>query len=186
MTIMSAPPAIGASANPKPGSWVQTERSAHQAWGLLIRQKPKAAELLHTLVAHMGSQNAVVIGQKTLAKMMDVHERTIRRAVADLVEGKWIQVVRIGSGREAAYVVNDRVAWGQARDQLRLSVFSAAVVADVEDQELEALESVELRRIPQLFPGEMQLPSGPDEPPPSQALLEGFEPDLPARRIKRK
>ena len=78
-------------------------------------------------------------------------------------------------------MVNDRVAWGQPRDQLRLSVFSAAVVADHDDQDEALLGHGDLRRIPTLYPGEQQLPSGPGEEPPSQPTFDGFEPDLPAR-----
>ncbi|EBK9001268.1 helix-turn-helix domain-containing protein [Salmonella enterica subsp. enterica serovar Ohio] len=180
MTQMTAPPdKLGAPAKNKPGTWVQTERKAHEAWAGLIARKPRAAMLLHHLVAQMGHQNAVVISQKTLAKLLGVNERTVRRAVADLVEERWIQVVRLGRGKEAAYVVNDRVAWGQPRDQLRLSVFSAAVVADFDDQDEALLGHGDLRRIPTLYPGEQQLPSGPGEEPPSQPALDGLEPDLP-------
>ncbi|HIE7356409.1 TPA: helix-turn-helix domain-containing protein [Klebsiella pneumoniae] len=180
MTQMTAPPdKLGAPAKNKPGTWVQTERKAHEAWAGLIARKPRAAMLLHHLVAQMGHQNAVVISQKTLAKLLGVNERTVRRAVADLVEERWIQVVRLGRGKEAAYVVNDRVAWGQPRDQLRLSVFSAAVVADFDDQDEALLGHGDLRRIPTLYPGEQQLPTGPGEDPPSQPALDGLEPDLP-------
>lgn len=180
MTRMTAPPdKIGVPARNKPGHWVQTERKAHEAWAGLIARKPRAAMLLHHLVAQMGHQNAVVISQKTLAKLLGVNERTVRRAVTDLVEEHWIQVVRLGRGKEAAYVVNDRVAWGQPRDQLRLSVFSAAVVADFDDQDEALLGHGELRRIPTLYPGEQQLPSGPGEEPPSQPAFPGLEPDLP-------
>ena len=184
MTQLTAPPdTIGTPAKLKPGQWVQTERKAHEAWANLIARKPRAAMLLHHLVAQMGHQNAVVVGQKTLAKIMGTHERTVRRAVADLVEERWIQIIRIGSGKEAAYVVNDRVAWGQPRDQLRLSAFSATVVADLEDQDTASLDhNTDLRRIPTLFPGERQLPTGDGEPPPSQPSLDGLEPDLPIRQ----
>jgi DNA-binding transcriptional regulator YhcF (GntR family) len=164
----------------KPGQWVQTERKAHEAWANLIARKPRAAMLLHHLVAQMGHQNAVVVSQKTLAKLMGVHDRTVSRAVADLVEEQWIQVVRIGSGKEAAYVVNDRVAWGQPRNELRLSVFSATVVADIADQDADTLADTDLRRIPMLYPGEQQLPAGLGDDPPSQPALDGMEPDLPA------
>ncbi|MEZ7525968.1 helix-turn-helix domain-containing protein, partial [Burkholderia vietnamiensis] len=121
MTRKSAPPAIGVPARHKPGQWVQTERKAHEEWAMLALRKPVAGALLHKLVAQMGYQNAVVVSQKVLAQMLGVHERTVRRAVADLVAERWIQVVRLGKGKEAAYIVNDRVAWGQPRDQLRLS-----------------------------------------------------------------
>lgn len=164
----------------KSGQWVQTERKAHEAWANLIARKPRAAQLLHHLVAQMGHQNAVVVSQKILAQLMGVTDRTVRTAIADLVSENWVQVVRIGKGKEAAYVVNDRVAWGQSRDQLRLSTFSATVIADLDDQDSEALEHRDLRRIPTLYPGEQQLPSGTGLAPPSQPALEGLEHDLPA------
>jgi hypothetical protein len=161
------------------GQWVQTERAAHEAWAGLIARKPRAAQLLHHLVAQMGHQNAVVVSQKVLAQMMGVTDRTVRTAVADLVLENWLQVVRLGKGKEAAYVVNDRVAWGQSRDQLRLSTFSATVVADFDDQD-EDFPPVNLRRIPTLYPGERQLPGGAGLAPPSQPALDGMEHELPA------
>ena len=117
-------------------TWVQTERAAHEAWAGLIARAPRAAMLLHHFVALMGEKNAVVISQKTLAKMLGVTDRTVRSAIADLVAQRWISVVKLnGPGTVSAYVVNDRVAWGERRDNLPLSVFSATVVADQEDQE---------------------------------------------------
>ena len=171
---------IGAPAAPKYGQWVQTERKAHEAWASLLTRKPRAGILLHILVAHMGHQNAVVISQKTLAKLMNVTDRTVRTAVSDLVAERWIQVLKLnGPGSVSAYVVNDRVAWGQPRGELVLSVFSAAVVADKADQDPATMDRTGLRRIPILYPGEQQLPAGPGEPPPSQTILDGMEPDLP-------
>lgn len=171
---------LGTPAATKYGAWVQTERKAHEAWANLLTRKPRAGVLLHHLVANMGHQNAVVISQKTLAKLMGVTDRTVRTAVSDLVAERWIQVVKLnGPGSVSAYIVNDRVAWGQPRGELVLSVFSAAVVADKEDQDPATMDSTDLRRIPVLFPGEQQLPAGPGEPPPSQAILDGMEPDLP-------
>lgn len=180
MTRISPSETIGAPATHKAGQWVQTERKAHEEWARLIAKKPRAAELLHHLVAQMGHQNAVVIPQAVLAKLMGRSIDTVQRAVKDLVAARWISVIRLGKGKEAAYVVNDRVAWGQPRDQLCLSVFSATVVADADDQEDELLGHGELRRIPTLYPGERQLPSGAGEDPPSQPSIDGLEPDLPA------
>lgn len=176
---------VGTSAAPKYGQWVQTERKAHEAWANLLTRKPRAGILLHLLVAHMGHQNAVVISQKTLAKLMNVTDRTVRTAVSDLVAERWIQVLKLnGPGSVSAYVVNDRVAWGQPRGELVLSVFSAAVVADKDDQDPATMDSTDLRRVPTLYPGEQQLPAGPGEPPPSQAILDGLEPDLPFLEVQ--
>jgi DNA-binding transcriptional MocR family regulator len=181
--MTSPPDRLGTPAKTKPGQWVQTERKAHEAWARMCMSKPRAAALAHHLVAQMGHQNAVVVSQKTLAKLMGCSLRTIQYAISDLVAEKWIEVVKMGgTGSVAAYVVNDRVAWGQPRDQLRLSVFSATVVADIEDQDTATLDHADLRRIPTLYPGEQQLPTGPGEDPPSQSMLDGFEPDLPARQ----
>lgn len=177
----SAPQEVGTPAKHKPGQWVQVERKASEAWARLCVKKPSAAAVLHHLVANMGHQNAVVIPQKVLAKLIGVSDRTVRTAIADLVADKWISVVKLnGPGTVAAYVVNDRVAWGQRRDQLCLSVFSATIVADRDDQDEALLGHADLRRIPTLYPGEQQLPTGPGEEPPSQPPIPGLEPDLPA------
>ncbi|MGH8845954.1 MAG: helix-turn-helix domain-containing protein [Polaromonas sp.] len=142
---------------------------------------PRAGALMHFLVARMGQGNALVVSQKVLAAMMGCHERTIRRAVADLVAERYIQVVQLGhAGTVNAYVVNSAVAWGQPRDQLHLATFTATVLASADEQSAGALEYQELRRIPVLFPGERQLPTGPGEDPPSQPSMPGMEPDLPA------
>lgn len=177
----SAPQEVGTPAKHKPGQWVQVERKASEAWARLCVKKPSAAAVLHHLVANMGHQNAVVIPQKVLAKLIGVSDRTVRTAIADLVADKWISVVKLnGPGTVAAYVVNDRVAWGQRRDQLCLSVFSATIVADRDVQDEALLGHADLRRIPTLYPGEQQLPTGPGEEPPSQPTIPGLEPDLPA------
>ena len=163
-------------------SWVQTERKAHEAWAALISKKPRAAQLMHHLVAYMGEKNAVVISQKLLGQIMGVTDRTVRSAIVDLVSDKWISVVKLnGPGTVSAYIVNDQVAWGESRNNLHLSVFSANIVADRAEQEVGLLGSSDLRRIPTLFLGEGQLPTGPGIDPPSQPTLTGIdEPDLPS------
>lgn len=157
--------------------WVQTERKAHEVWAKFTLQKPTASALMHYMCAYMGDQNALVISQAVLAKRLGVSTRTVATAISDLAASQWIQVVRLGKGKECAYVVNDRVAWDKPRGKLNLSLFSAQVVADAGDQD--ELEGPDLKRIPVLFPGERQLPTGPGEDPPSQPALEGMETDLP-------
>jgi hypothetical protein len=135
-------------------TWVQTERKALEAWAHLTMTSPRASALLQHLVARMGHQNAVVIAQKTLAKMMGCSVDTVQRAVRDLVNGKWIQVIQIGqNGTINAYVVNSDVVWGEARDQIgRLAIFTATVVADADDQAVETLEHRKLRKLPIIYP----------------------------------
>lgn len=179
---MTPPPAksrhqLGAPVSGGPGSWVQTERAAHEAWARMTMNSPRAAALMHHLVARMGHQNAVVVSHKTLAKMMGCGTRTIIRALADLERDRWIQVVQLGqTGTVNAYVVNDQVAWGQSRDDRpNLSTFSAVIVADREDQDPYTLEANSLRRLPLIYPPEQALPAGPGEPG-AQMLLDGMEP----------
>lgn len=173
---------LGSYVDNSPRTWVQTERAAHEAWGLLTIKSPRAAALLHQLVANMGSQNAIVASQATLAKMLGCDPRTIRRAIEDLVADNWIQCVSMGgAGTVNAYVVNDQVAWGQPRAQMpRVSTFSARVIADIDDQSEHTLTRSGLRRIPVLYPNELQLPTGPGQEPPSQPAIPGMEIDLPA------
>lgn len=172
---------------PHKGHWVQTERAAHEAWADLLRRSPRAAELLHLLVARVGDHNAVVASQKTLAAMMDRNPRTVRRAVKDLADGNWIEVRQVGdTGSVNAYVLNDRVAWTGSRENLRYSLFSAAVVvSDAEQPDRASLGAQKpLRALPSLFPGERQLPTGSGLQPPSQPSIPGMEPDLPSRTKK--
>lgn len=165
------------------GHWVQTERAAHEAWAELLRRSPRAAELLHLLVARVGDHNAVVASQKTLAAMMGRNPRTVRRAIADLAAGNWIEVRQVGeTGSVNAYVVNDRVAWTGSRDSLRYSLFSATVVVSDEEQPDRASLGAQaaLRTLPTVYPGERQLPTGAGLPPPSEPDFPGMEPDLPS------
>jgi hypothetical protein len=165
------------------GTWVQTERAAHEAWAGLMRESPNAAMLMHLLVARVGDHNAVVASQKVLANLMGRHINTVKNALRVLKDKNWIEVRQIGDrGTVNAYIVNDRIAWTGPRDGIRYSLFSARVLlSDEEQPDREALDTQEpLRRIPSLFSGEQQLPSGTGLPPVSQPFFDGMEPDLPA------
>lgn len=172
----NAPPkAIGRDL--QKSGWVQTDKKAHEVWARFTLNKPTASALLHFMCAYMVDQNALVISQAVLAKKLGVSLRTVGTAINDLAANQWIQIVKLGKGKECAYVVNDRVAWDKPRGNLNLSLFTANVVADAEDQT--ELDGPTLKRIPVLFPGELQLPTGPGEDHPSQPAIPGFEPDLP-------
>lgn len=168
------------------GTWVQTERAAHERWAVLAVANPRAAAVLHVLVAQMGRNNALVTSQTTLAKLAGCSVRTLQRSLELLQDHSWIEVRQVGpSGTVNAYIVNDRVAWSGAREGIRYSLFSAAVlVSDAEQPDRDEIGALPpLERIPALHPGEHQLPSGDGLPPPSEPALPGFEPDLPARKM---
>lgn len=174
------------------GTWIQTERAAHEAWAafLGLRGATAASRVMHLLLARMSEQNgrhnAVIIAQSTLAKLLKCDERTVRRGVAMLEAHRWIEVRQIGDRRTVnAYIINDRVGWSGPRDGIRYSLFSAAVVIS-DDEQLDRDQlghQRPLQRLPTLYPGERQLPSGDGLPPPSEPALPGMEPDLPAREM---
>jgi len=166
------------------GTWVQTERSAHEAWIALIKRSPLAAQVMHALTSRVDADNnAVVVSQRTLADLVQASERGVRKALTILRQDNWIEVRQIGDrGTVNAYVLNDRVVWSGARDGIRYSLFSASVVISSSEQpDADALGNQgELRRLPQI--GEQQMPTGPGLPPPSEPALPGMEADLPAAR----
>lgn len=168
------------------GTWVQVERAAMERWSKLAVSNPRAAAVMMLMTSQMGRNNALVASQATLAKMAGCGLNTLKRALSVLKEGNWIDVRQIGpTGTACAYIVNDRVAWSGARDGIRYSLFSAAVlVSDAEQPDQAELGAQPpLERIPTMHPGERQLPTGEGLPPPSQKFLDGLEPDLPARQI---
>jgi hypothetical protein len=183
---MSERKTLPASATAPLKHWVQTERATHEEWGKLIAKSPLAARILHTFAARVGDHNAVVISQPTLARILGASENGVRKALKILERGNWIEVRQIGpSSTNAAYVLNDRVVWWQARDRLRVSLFSAVVIANAEEQRdqdsLDDPHNPPLKRLPAITdPLEAQLPTGDGLAPPSQPYFQGLEPDLPA------
>lgn len=168
------------------GTWVQTDRAAHERWAMLAIQNPRASSVLHVIVAQMGRHNALITSQKNLARVANCSRATLQRALEVLRDNNWIEVRQIGpTGTACAYIVNDRVAWSGKRDGIRYSMFSAAVLVSDDEQpdrnELGALPSLET--IPTMLPGERQLPTGDGLPPPSEPALPGLEHDLPARQL---
>ena len=163
------------------GTWVQTERAGHEALAALIKKNPKAAQLMHILVANMDEKAALVASHKLLAQLCDVSIMTIRRSLAVLVEQNFIQTVRVGSERGGvlAYIINSRIAWADSRENLKYATFSARVLI-TSSENTEPLEGPELKKTPFLAPGDMQIPHGPGLPPPAQDSFEEMLPNLPA------
>ncbi len=166
---------VGKKALHKNQTFVMTERKAHHAWAKLILDNPTAARLIHIMVAQMGPQNALVVSQKTLAKLMKCHVRTIVRAINSLVADNWIQRVRLG-GTVHGYIINDQIAWCEKQVMKQYSAFSAAVVVDQEDQAEEDLKPRELRKLPLIYPPDEAILLQGDPPHGSQSHLPGMEP----------
>lgn len=168
---------VGKGVVPSRQTWVQTQREAHVEWGKLVLHNPAAAAVMHQLVAVMDRQNAVAISHGTLADLVGMHQTTIKKALKYLKDNRWIQVVQLGQrGTVNAYVINTEVAWADYRENKKLAIFSARIVADAADQDEAALNPRKpLRKIPIIYPPEEALPVG-DLRPGDQASLPGFEP----------
>jgi hypothetical protein len=130
-------------------TWLQTDRETHELWAELAIKKPRAAALMHIFCAHMDKSSAVVASHSTLAKLCGFSTDTVKRAIKDLVNHQWVQVVKIGgNGAACAYVVNARVAWSGKRDKLGMATFDARVLSLREDQDTTELNAETLRRVP--------------------------------------
>lgn len=136
---------------------------------------------MHYLVAEMDESAAVVASHATLAAISGMSASTVKRAIADLKAGNFVEVIQIGGkGGALAFIVNSRVGWATRRDKIHMAAFTAKVLATSQEQEEGYLEGPPLHRLPLLAPGDLQLPSGPGEDPPSQPAIDGLEHDLPA------
>lgn len=166
------------------GTWVQVDRKAMELWGQLALSNPGAAQLLGAMISKMGPYNALVVSQKVLADLAGCSLPTVKRRLKALRDGNWIEARQIGpTGTANAYIINDRVAWSGKRDGIRYSMFSAAViVSDEEQPDAASLDNqAPLNRFPNVYSGEMQLPSGDGLEPPSEPAIPGLELDLPSR-----
>src|SRR3546814_7105005 len=112
---------------PPGGTWVQTDRAAHERWSQQAIANPRASSVVHVLVAQLGRHNALVASQTTLAKAAHCSLPTLTRAFSILHEQGWFEVRPLGpTGTACAYVINDGVAWTVMLDGIRYRLFSAA------------------------------------------------------------
>ena len=83
---MAKPPPIPAK---RPlGTWVQTDREAHEAWAILAK-KPAASAVMHILCANLGEHNAVVISQDTIAKLCGLSRGLMPESAESYAKAVW-------------------------------------------------------------------------------------------------
>lgn len=156
--------------------FAMVELQALEGLGSLVRTHPKAAELMLTLIRQMppGSGGVVVCSRQAMREMLDCSMPTVERALRVLIDGGWVQRMRIGSAH--ALAINQRVAWVGSRGNIQHAVFSATVIASRTEQDAMALTPPPARNVPILSPGEQALAVGLGEDPPSQPELDGVHP----------
>ena len=161
--VMKLRPANGASldevAYSGPMTFAMVEKQALLEMDELIASEPTAARILNHLIrlTEPASGGVVVISRATLAAMLRVSDPTVGRAIRTLVEGKWVQRMRIGGAY--ALAVNCSVAWTGPRGDIERAVFNAVVVASRAEQESDALQPTDLRRVPSKLPAGYVLPT---------------------------
>jgi hypothetical protein len=165
------------------GTWVQAERASLEKLAELNRDHPKAATLMLMLMANMDNQGGLVVSQQTLADFCQCGLNTIKRAIAVLIEGNWIETLSIGKGRGStlAYFVNNRVAWADKRDKLEYAHVNARVILAKSDQE--EIRTDPLIKLPVVGPGDGVIPHGDGIAPPAQAEFDETLAGIPTAKV---
>lgn len=121
----------------------------------LVKLNPTAAQILLVFVEKMNKQNAVIMSYKTLEQITKKKRNTLSKAIKDLREAKFINIIKVGNAN--AYVVNSNVFWSTDNQiKEKFAIFTATVVACGSDQDddFEDWSNVELKQIPIIYPGE--------------------------------
>jgi hypothetical protein len=170
--VMGAP--ISKVIQPGFAHFAMVEKVALHNLDELMRTDMQAARLIVSLIRLIepGSGGVVVISRAAMAELLEVSLPTVQRALKTLVDGHWVQRMKIGGAY--ALAVNRAVAWVGPRGQLDHAVFSATVVASRAEQDAAGINPGELRQLPMALPGEEVLPFGEAEPP-AQELIPGTE-----------
>lgn len=159
--------------------YAMTDLRSHEEWGQLSANSPRAASILHFLVARAGQYGSITVSHRVLSEICGCGRNTVKRALAILEQGRWLQIVRVGSERGGVncYVLDRGVCWADTREKMGYVSFETRVLASASEQPEEQLEhDGELRSVPTLSSDETAVPTGDGMPPPSQPALEGLEP----------
>ena len=155
----------------------QTELVTHEAWAHFTLESPPAAALVHLLCRLAGDDDTVVAAQRVLAIRLGVSQATIARALQHAAAANYIEIIKLGktSSGACAYRMNSRVHWTRNSEGKSGAAFRAVVLASADDQK-PTQKVTPLRRVPVIRAGEIPLPVGPGQPPPSQPDLDGIPP----------
>ena len=152
-------------------TFLQLEKSSLTAHRNLIRKSPVGAEILSLIWEHMDEDNSLVASQATIAEILGVNQSTVSRAVKVLIDGQWVQRIRIGGAY--AFVINSAVVWQKARNQKMYARFKATVLASATEQTeaIKKLSELKLKRMPRRDETDSMVILD-DEDPPSQQEMD--------------
>ena len=160
-------------------TFAQTDLKSHERWGEFSARCPRASSVLHYLVARAGRYGSIVVSHSVLAEICGVSVPTLKRALTKLRDERWIQVVRVGSERGGVncYLIDQGVCWSDTRAKMGRVELETRIIAAAKEQPTGELEhSGKLQQVPSVDRGEVALPRGTGDDPPSQPSLDGLEP----------
>jgi len=168
MTSVSVP--IKDNDHPSTYGWLQFEKGSLRELQTLAIEHPMAMGTLMFMINNMSRSNALMVSQKAMAQRLKIAPRSVKGAVAILLEHGFIQVVKVGTSN--VYVVNTKVAW-QGNRGARFAHFHADILAIEEEQDEGTIDGqATLKQVPQLMDGERLLIGNKDLPPPDQGEME--------------
>jgi hypothetical protein len=154
-------------------NFVQFDRRVMRQHRELVRKSSIAAEILDIFIENMGRNNAIVCSSKALEELTGKTRQTISKGIRVLKDDKWVQAVKIGNAN--AYVVNSAAFWTTHATGKAYSLFHASVLAAASEQEetLEQLKKVDLKRMPIIYgKDERAILDNKEIPPPDQQDLD--------------
>ena len=168
MTNVSVP--IKDDERPATFGWLMMDKKPIQALKRLAIEHPIAMGCLMHFVENMSRSNAYMASQKSIADQLRVSAPAVKKAVAVLETGNFVQVVKIGTAN--AYIVNTKVAW-QGNRGARFAHFHADVVAYENEQPSgrDIDDDTPLIQLPVLEEGERLLVNNDEIDPPDQGEM---------------
>jgi len=159
-----------AEREPSTNDFIQVTRGYVGDLRRLARRAPAARQVFDLICEKMNRSNALVISQSTMASILGYTRQTISTSVALLENESWLQIIKIGTSN--AYVLNSKVVWRDVGGK-RFSAFNARVYVSEDEQmkSVEQWESVTLKQVPVLLPGEQPISADEVLPPPDQQDL---------------
>ncbi len=107
-------------------NFVQLNAENQIVFEKIIKENATAGRLFHFLIRTMDGYNAVVCSNKVIMEALEISISTIKRAVAYLKEGGYIDVGK--SGTTNVYIVNPEIAWKSWGSNRKYCEFPANVV----------------------------------------------------------
>jgi hypothetical protein len=96
-----------------------------------LKGGPTVSRVWLFIVKHCGHENALVVSVPTMAKALDVHTRSVERAVVTLEASGALIVTKIGGTN--CYILNDSEVWKTYEDHHRFCGFSAKAIVGFDE-----------------------------------------------------